>query len=228
MIDEKPQAETLIFAQWADARAEDLHCFRCLEPADAAIFQVLPNAEAARAEAVLAENTSPLLIGDAAVADGTLIGRLAQGAGAGRLGVYVRAGRMPVSWSLDTTSNADFRCVTPSWCKPGWEVLRADGRGTGTDVAWWLQEMFSAGAVRALIQKDIEDEDLDMCATLNLQFPGKLWFEPSAGFSGDLEPWVRYGKVRQLVLPDNGKYPEAEHERLRTVVAALAKEEDVV
>lgn len=224
MIDGKQQTETLIFAKWLAAAEEGLRCFRCLEPADAAVFQVLPDAGAGRVEAVLAGHASPVLIGDAAVADGALIGRLAQGAGAGRLGVYVRAGRMPVSWSLDTTSNADFRCVTPSWCKPGWELLRADGQGTGTDVAWWLKEMFSAGAVCALIRMDIEDGDLDVCATLNLQYPGKLWFEAPAELAGDLEAWIRYGKVRRVVLPDDGKYPEAELNRLRAALAAMEKE----
>lgn len=225
MINDMQQTDSLTFANWTDVLAEDLRCFSCRGAGDDTLFRVMPDADAARAQAVLAESATPLLIGDAAVQDGTLIGRLSQGENAARLGVYVRAGRMPVSWSLDTTSNSDFRCVTPSWCKPGWEMLRADGQGTGTDVAWWLQEMFAAGAVHALIRMDIEDGDLDICATLNLQFPGKLWFEPSAEFAGDLEPWIRYGKVRRLVLPDNGKYPEAEHERLRTVLAALEKED---
>ena len=100
-------------------------------------------------------------------------------------------------------SNADFKTVTPSHCEPAWEVLRADGTGTGTLARWWLAAMREQGASRFLVRVDIvDDTDLNLCAGLIEELGGALWIGPLAEAMPNLADWVDYGKCKQIVLSD--------------------------
>ena len=130
-----------------------------------------------------------------------MVDRLVARHGAERIGIYAPLRRQAVSWSFDTVSNADFRVVTPSFCEPSWEVLRADGSGTGTLAAWWLKAMRELGAGSLLVRADITDDtDLNLCATLVEEFGAALWLGPLQGKIPSLADWVRYGQLRQLAL----------------------------
>ena len=128
-----------------------------------------------------------------------------------------------VTWTLDTVSNEDFNCVTPSYGKAGWEIVMSDGTATGTDAEWWLGEMLELGASVALICADIQDDDLNTCAGLVETHGNKLWFSPWQQPDADLEPWVRYGQIRQLLLPAPNTRDENEMARIRA--AAMTEQE---
>lgn len=163
---------------------------------------VLPSGPAQRAEALLAAGAACVLMGEAALLDSTLIGRLAARHGSHRVGVYAPARRLESHWSFDTTSNADFRVVTPSVCEPAWEVLRADGSGTGALVGWWLAEMCKRGASLALVRADIRDDaDLNICAGLVEDLGDHLWLGPLTDMEPKLDEWTAYGRLGQIVLP---------------------------
>ena len=75
--------------------------------------------------------------------------------------------------------------------------------------------MLALGAGMALISVDVQDDDLNICAGLMESHGDKLWFTPRQQPDADLEPWVRYGQVRQLVLPMSNDRDEAEMARIR-------------
>jgi len=182
---------------------------------------VLGQGGEARAVELLVLGAARVLLADAALLDSAVIARLAQEYGSERIGVYLPARKMGVSWTLETVSNEDFNCLTPSYAKPAWEVLLSDGSGTGTDVEWWLQEMFKLGTSVALVAVDMQDDDLNICAGLVENSGDKLWFTTLLQPDADLEPWVRYGQVRQLLLPDLPKYDEAEKQRIAESVESI-------
>lgn len=172
---------------------------------------VLPCGSEAEARLWLERTAARVYLGEAALGDSDLVPRLAREFGGGRVGVYVPARRMAVSWSLDTVSNADFRVVVPSICEPCWEILTVDGRGTGTQVAWWVGEMLKRGAVGALVRTDVNDDaDLNILAALVEQCGERLWVGPLKQTGPDLEAWVTRAKVSQLVatgaMADNHPY----------------------
>jgi hypothetical protein len=198
----------LVFAHWIEdaSRPEAGVCFaRDVQGAPAVPLRdqtiVASAGDEARAHQLLAEGVARVLLGDAALLDGTLIRRLVEQYGGEHIGVAVYARKHQVSWTIDKVSNADFRCLTPSFGKPGWELLLSDGSATGTDAEWWLGEMLGYGASAALIHIDMQDDDLNICAGLVESHGSKLWFTPWQLTDIDLEPWVRYGQVRQLLLP---------------------------
>jgi hypothetical protein len=163
---------------------------------------VLPSGPEQRAEALLAAGAACVLVGEAALLDSTLVGRLAARHGSHRVGVYAPARRLESQWSFDTTSNADFRVVTPSVCEPAWEVLRADGGGSGALVGWWIAEMCKRGASLALVRADIQDDaDLNVCAGLVEDLGDQLWLGPLTDMEPKLDEWTAYGRLRQIVLP---------------------------
>jgi len=202
------QTDSLKIARWlGDAAADEATPVFTLAPA-AEQADALPEAtlllmdgDEAHAHALLARGASRVLLGDAALLDGTLVRRMVEQYGGERIGVVVTARKHHVNWMLDTVSNADFRCLTPSYGKPGWELLLSNGEGTGADAEWWLGEMMGCGAVQALLRVDMRNDDLNVCAGLCENFGEKLWFTPWQEAQTDLEPWVRYGRVRQLLLP---------------------------
>jgi hypothetical protein len=171
---------------------------------------VLQSASLKRARELLARGAERVLPGEAALLDGSLIEALSREFGSERVGVWVPARRLEVSWALDLHSNADFRCVTPSYAKPAWEVLKSDGSGSGTDAGWWLGQMLERGASLALLGADIaNDTDLNLCAELTEQCGSSLWLTPLANPEADLLPWIQFGQARNLVIPNGKPYDEA-------------------
>lgn len=163
---------------------------------------ILRHGDGARAAALLEAGAPQVLLGEAVLSDTDLPLRLAARFGAERIGLFVPARRMAVSWSFDTVSNADFRVVTPSLCEPGWEILRADGSATGIRVDWWLGEMKKRGIATVLVQVDIlDDTDLNVCAGLVEDLGEGLWIAPAGQGEPALADWVRYGKATRLALP---------------------------
>jgi hypothetical protein len=162
---------------------------------------VLPHQPASRAEVLLERGAARVFVGEAALADRGLVARLATRYGGERVGVYVAASRMANQWSFETTSNADFKVVTPSCCEPAWDVLRADGSGTGLSVQRWVAAMVEAGARSALVQVDIEDDtDLNLCAGLVETLGEHVCLTPARQKEPVLDDWVRYGQARWIAL----------------------------
>jgi hypothetical protein len=171
---------------------------------------VIAEGDEMRAATLLSVGAPLVLLGEAALRDSTIVGRLVAAHGAERVGIYAPVRRQAVSWSFETASNADFKTVTPSHCEPAWEVLLADGTPTGTLVAWWLTTLRDLGATRFLVRTAIHDDvDLNLCADLVERFDNALWLAPVVGDDVPLADWVRYGQARQLALAD-GMTLEAE------------------
>lgn len=170
---------------------------------------VLPRAGVDRARELAARNATRVLLGDAAVKDSGMVAPLAEELGEKRLGLWLPVRRMAVSWSLDTVSNADFRCITPSRVKPAWEILLSDGSATGTDAGWWAGQALERGAGMVLIAADLtSDAELNICAELAGQFADRLWLTPHTETVTDLRPWVKYGHARNFVIPAGPVYDE--------------------
>lgn len=164
---------------------------------------ILADGDEQRAATLFAAGADCVFIGEAALLDSTIIDRLVAAHGAERIGIYAPLARQSVSWSFETVSNADFKTVTPSHCEPAWEVLRADGSGTGTLAHWWLKAMRELGAARFLVRVDIRDDtDLNLCAGLVEDLGAALWIGPLQDSAPCLVDWVDYGQCRQLVLSD--------------------------
>lgn len=221
----------VVFARWGLPEAgSDEACFVLDGAALPADLQhcnvVLENGSEARAEALLARGAACVLLADAAMLDSTAVSRLAERYGTERIGVSLLASRRHVSWSLDMVSNADFRCLTPSVGKHGWEIVLSDGTATGTDAEWWAGEMLALGASMALIRVDMQDDDLNTCAGLMEAHGNRLWISPWQHPDADLEPWVRYGRLRQLLLPEANTRDAQEMARIRA--AAMLDQEPLV
>ncbi len=175
----------------------------------------VPASGAERARELVACGANCVLLGDAAMRDSTLVSSLRAELGEGKVGIWVPARRMSVSWALDFECNADFRCLAPSRVTPAWEILSSTGQGTGTDASWWIARMLERGAAMALVAVDIDDAGLNICAGLTEQFASRLWFTPLHGLEADLGPWVEYGHATNLVLPAIERYDEAAVAALR-------------
>lgn len=178
-----------------DSPALDPHAGQCMAV-------VLVDGAEARAAALLQAGVPQVLIGEAALLDSGVVERLSARFGSERIGLYVPARNLAVDWSFETVSNADFRVVTPSICEPTWEVLRADGSGTGTHAEWWIDQMVARGAGTILLRADVDnDADLNLCAGLVEKHGERLWLCPLACGNPPLDDWVAFGQARQLVLP---------------------------
>lgn len=163
---------------------------------------ILPDGDEARAEALLAAGARQVLIGEAALLDSGIIERLVTKYGKDRIGLTVPVRNLAVDWAFETVSNADFKVVTPSICEPTWEVLRADGSGTGTHAEWWIGQMVERGAQTVLLHADIENDiDLNLCAGLVEKLGEQLWVAPRSNGAPPLADWIAFGQVRQLALP---------------------------
>ena len=163
---------------------------------------VLAGGDEARAEALLAAGAPQVLIGEAALLDSGIIERLVAQYGGERIGLHVPVRNLAVDWSFETVSNADFKVVTPSLCEPTWEVLRADGSGTGTHADWWVGQMLERGVQTVLLRADIADDiDLNLCAGLVEKLGDRLWVAPLSNTAPPLADWIAFGQVRQLALP---------------------------
>lgn len=156
------------------------------------------------AQAFIERRADRILFGDAAIADTGFIRRAAAALSPERVGVWIPARRMPVNWSLDLHSNADFRCLTPSVGKPSWEVLRADGAGSGIDVEWWIRQMLAQGATCALVSVDFADEKDHLIFAEIVEKAGEaLWLAPRAQAVAEwnAEGWREFGNACQFALP---------------------------
>jgi hypothetical protein len=179
------------------------------------ITVAIPAGGAERARELVACGADCVLLGDAAMQDSSLLASLNAEFGEGKVGVWVPARRMSVSWALDFECNADFRCLAPSRVTPAWEILSSAGQGTATDASWWIGQMLERGAAMALVAVDIDDAGLNICAGLTEQFASRLWFTPLHDLQADLGPWVEYGHAANLVLPAVERYDEAAVAALR-------------
>lgn len=169
-------------------------------PGLAAIW--MPRQPAARARALLQRGARRVLLGDAALDDRDAVLGLASEFGADRVGLYVRARRQPNRWSFETSSNADFKTVTPSVCEPTWVVLRDDGTPTALSTHRWLASMQRAGIRSALVQVDIaDDDDLNLCAGLVEMLGEQACFAPATQTAPALHEWVQHARVRSMALP---------------------------
>lgn len=154
-----------------------------------------------RAARLLETGVGQVFVGEAALRDAGAVERLVMRFGGARIGVYVPARRIEVGWSFDTTSNADFRVVTPSQCEPGWEILRADRTRTGVRAHWWIAEMMKRGVGSALVQVDLRDDaDLNLSAGLIEEFGERIWLGPLDDAEPALDDWITYGRIAQLAL----------------------------
>ena len=182
---------------------------------------LLPSQGEDRARELLARGSPGVYVGEAALLDSGVIERLARDFGPQRIGVYVPAKRMGVSWRLDPVSNADFKVMTPSVCEPCWEILMADGRRTGTIASWWIEEMFKLGVSAALVRADIRDDaDLNICATLGEQCGERLWMGPLEDEDSRFAEWVSLARVSRLAVPENVYQANEQLAALRSAVIA--------
>jgi hypothetical protein len=182
---------------------------------------LLPGKGEDRARELLARGSPQVYVGEAALLDSGVTERLARDFGPQRIGLYVPAKRMGVSWSLDTVSNADFKVMTPSVCEPCWEILMADGRRTGTIASWWIGEMFKLGASAALVRVDVRDDaDLNICATLAEQCGERLWIGPLEDEDSRFAEWVSLAKVSRLAVPESVYHGNEQLAALRSAVIA--------
>ncbi|MFZ2162267.1 MAG: hypothetical protein WAW02_08630 [Sideroxyarcus sp.] len=221
----------IVFARWGVPEADTKElCFLADDavlPADLhGCNVVLGNGGEARAEELLARGAARVLLSDAAMLDSTAVSRLIERFDPELIGVALTARKRQVSWSLDMVSNADFRCLTPSFGKTGWEIVMSDGAASGTDAEWWVGEMLALGASLALIRVDMQDDDLNTCAGLVESHGNKLWLSPWQHADADLEPWVRYGQLRQLLLPEINTRDATEMARI--CAAAMPEQEELV
>lgn len=163
---------------------------------------VLRNEPEARARVLLERGAAKILLGEAALLDSGVVERLVAHYGGERVGLCVPVRRMAVSWSFETVSNADFKVVAPSLGQPSWEILRADGSGSGTLADWWIGEMVSRGVQTVLLRADIvDDADLNLCAGMAESLGARLWVTPLSAGEAAIEDWIAYGQARQIALP---------------------------
>lgn len=165
---------------------------------------VLERGGLGQARARLAAGVHRVLLADAALRDASVMRSALAEFGAGRVGAWLPAKRMAVSWALDSQSNGDFKCMVPCNPQARWEVLGSDRQPTGTPAEGWIEQLVQMGVSTLLVSVDMNDErDLDLCAGLIERFGDRLWFSPLDATDADVASWVEFGQVRQLVLPDN-------------------------
>lgn len=165
---------------------------------------VLPTGGETTARDWLDSGAERVLFADAAVKDTTLVKRMIEALGDGKVGVWLPVKRMGVTWVLDKTSNADFSIMTPSIGKPSWEVLLSNGARTGIDADWWSRQMLAQGASCILVSVDYSDwHDQNIAAELLEKVHHALWLSPLYQNSVEWKPedWHQYAGIRQLVVP---------------------------
>ena len=165
---------------------------------------VLQNGDETRAATLLAAGIPSVFLGEAALLDGKVVQRLLAAYGEERIGIVASLRRKTVSWEFETTSNADFKTLTPSVCEASFEVLRADGDSSGILASWWLLAMRDLGVTQFLVRANIRDNaDLNLCAGLVESFGAALWLAPLSDCAPPLEDWIVFGQARQLALPES-------------------------
>lgn len=190
-------------------------------PTCAGAHVVMERGALTRIETLLAAGACRVLLGEKALLDTALIQDAIARFGAQRIGLWLPARRMAVSWSINRESNADFSFIMPTCPVPRWELLLADGTGTGTDAAWFAREMARLGVEQLVISlHQASEDDLGVCAELNEEIGGRLWLTFAAG-QVDHAEWIGYGGVRRLIV--NADICNAvELERLAAAVPPVA------
>jgi Histidine biosynthesis protein len=179
----------------------------------------------ARAVELLARGAARVLLGELALIDNEAVERLVAEYGGERIGIWVRSTRSVSSWTLDAEApSAGFKCMLPSMGVAGWDVLMCDGTSTGIDAEWWVGQMIERGVSLVLVSNDLQDEDMNICATLVLNHGDKLWFSTRLNPDVDLELWVRWGQVRQIVLPTPNTRDETELARIGAPAIIMVNE----
>lgn len=154
-----------------------------------------------RAARLLESGVARVFVGDAALTDPGVLGRLARRFGAGRVGFYALARRASNQWAFEPVSNADFKVVAPSVGEPAWEVLRHDGSLAGPTAHRGVEQMLRHGVRQAVVQVDIRDDaDLNLCAGLVEMLGDDVCFAPAQDEAPRLDEWVRFGHVRRIAL----------------------------
>ena len=225
------QMSTLKLARWVKAQEEPVADVCFVEdgadlPESLMQLNVAMGAGGeAHAVDLLARGAGRVLLGELALTDSAAVERLVAQHGGERVGVWVRAARSVGSWTLDAEApSAGFKCMLPSMGVAGWDVLRSDGTSTGTDAEWWIGQMLERGVSLVLVSNDLQDEDMNICATLVLNHGDKLWFSTRLDPDADLEPWVRWGQVRQMVLPTPNTRDELEIARISATAMVMVEE----
>lgn len=223
----------LKLARWADAGASPDGCARFMRDGDdlpeslTGITVLMGDDSEAYAANLIERGAERVLLGELALRDSGAVQRLAEEYGSEHVGVWLAAVRSSISWTMaEEAPNAGFKCMYPSRAVPCWEILDGTGASTGTDSEWWLGQMFGLGASMALLCIDIHDDDLNICAGLNIAHEGKLWFTPLHEPDIDLEPWVRWGKVRNLLLPEPNNRDDIEMARIAAAAPVVAETDD--
>jgi hypothetical protein len=171
---------------------------------------VSPRADADRIEALLAGGARQVLVGEAALRDGGLVPAAIARHGAGRIGVWLPVRLVRSSWTLDRESNADFSFVSIPAPVPRWVALRADGSATDVDALWWAGEQVKAGCATVLVSIPAPaDDDLLACAEMAEVAGERFWLDTGSADPAELRWWVRYGQVRQLLLPPDSALDQA-------------------
>lgn len=167
---------------------------------------VLAGEPVSTAVALLRAGARKVLLGEAALLDGTAVQQLVSAFGSGRVGLHAPVQRQAVNWTIETESNEDFSVITPSVCEPVWEVLKANGETSGVRAVTWVSTLIAQGASTVLLRADIEDDaDLNLCAGMVEAAGEKLWVAPLAKSTPVSTPvfadWIEFGQVARLALP---------------------------
>lgn len=200
----------LTIARWAEGPAKAAHAHPVfmfdrngLPSQLSNVSVVLEGGGLAQARVRLAAGARQVLLADAVLHDISLMRSALAEFGAGRVGAWLPVRRAAVSWALDTQSNGDFKCMAPSNPQARWDVLTSDMRHTGPEAGSWVEQLVRMGVGTILISVDMQDDrDLDLCAGLVERFAERLWFSTLDAPDADFAPWVEFGQVRRLVLPD--------------------------
>lgn len=165
-------------------------------------FVVSPLADGQRIDELVAAGAEQVLLGESALEDANLVTEAIARHGKERIGVWLPVRRAVSSWGLDTTSNADFSTVAVTNPLPRWVVVLEKGGRTDVDAQWWAGQMMAAGCSTVLVSvAQPEDDDLLACAEMVEIAGEQLWLDPGSANADELRFWIRYGQVRQLVLP---------------------------
>lgn len=169
-------------------------------PTCAGAHVVMERGALARIETLLAAGASRVLLGERALLDTAIIQDAIARYGTQHIGLWLPARRMAVSWSIDRESNADFSFIMPTCPVPRWELLLADGTGTGTDAAWFARAMAQQGVEHLVLSlHQAEADDLAIGAELCGELGERLWLS-FADARIDPAEWIQYSGARQLIV----------------------------
>lgn len=172
----------------------------------------------ARVGTLLDAGAQEVLLGEAVLNDSALMHEAVARYGGERMGFWLPVRRATTSWGFDTVSNADFSTLAITNPVPRWMICLADGTLSDVDACWWAREMIKAGCGKLLFSVAApEDDDLFACAEMVESAGEHFWLDTGSADIEELRFWVRYGQVRQLVLPagsDTAAVQDALEQRL--------------